>query len=247
MGQPLNLRVFDSIDLLNQELAASIAELIKKSLDHKDHFDLVLAGGNSPRALYKFLAQNYRDKIPWAKIRFYWSDERYVPPNDPQSNYVMARVALLDQIPINPSNIFPMPTNYADPIDAAVAYEKALRSQYDSERPQFDLTLLGLGEDCHVASLFPSAPNLAEQNRWVVASTSPKEPFQRLSLTLPAINASNNIYFLVTGENKAEPLKQVLSKDSIKIEDCPARGVNPSNGEAMWWVDKAAARLIEGA
>jgi 6-phosphogluconolactonase len=247
MGQPLNLRIFDSTDKLNEEMAASIAELIQKSLSQREHFNLVLAGGNSPRVFYKYLAENYHDIIPWSKIRFFWSDERYVPSDDPLSNYGMAQETLLDIVPVNPANIIPMPTNYSDPVDAADAYEKVLRAQFASERPQFDLVLLGLGEDCHVASLFPHAVTLTEQTRWVVSAISPKVPIRRLSLTLPVINASNNIYFLVTGTNKAESLKRALSKESIKIEDCPARGVHPASGEPLWWVDKAAARLVVGA
>jgi 6-phosphogluconolactonase len=245
VGQPLNLRVFDTIDQLNRELAESIAGLINQSLGVKDHFNLVLAGGNTPRALYRYLAENYRNKIPWSQIRFFWSDERYVPVDDPQSNYGMAKEALLDHVPVNPSIIFPMPTDYADPADAAKAYEKVLKSQFDSERPQFNLSLLGLGEDCHVASLFPHAAILSEMTRWVASSISPKEPTRRISLTLPVINSSKNIYFLVTGENKAEPLKRVLSKDSVKIEDCPARGVHPVINEPIWWANKEAARLVE--
>ncbi|HBC46485.1 MAG TPA: 6-phosphogluconolactonase [candidate division Zixibacteria bacterium] len=245
MGQLLNLRVFDSFESLVVNLSEAISLQIKEVLSKKEHFDLVLTGGNTPRPLFKYLAQNYRDKIPWNKIQFFWSDERNVPHNDSQSNYGMAKELLLDNVPINPANIFSMPTSFATPAEAAAEYEKTLKSQFDSSAPHFDLALLGLGEDCHVASLFPHQPTLSEKSRWVVASISPKEPLQRLSLTFPVINRSEMIYFLVTGENKAEPLRRALSKERIEIEDCPARGVRPVDGEIVWWVDKKAARLVE--
>jgi 6-phosphogluconolactonase len=245
MGQLLNLRVFDSIESLVVNLSEAISLQIKEVLSKKDHFDLVLTGGNTPRPLFKHLAQNYRDKIPWNKIHFFWCDERYVPHSDPQSNYGMAKELLLDNVPINPANIFPMPTSFAAPAEAAAEYEKILKSQFDSSAPHFDLALLGLGEDGHIASLFPHAATLDERAHWVVTSLSPKEPAQRLSLTFPVINGSKMIYFMLTGESKAEPFRNALSKERIEIEDCPARGVRPVDGEIVWWVDKKAARLVE--
>lgn len=242
MGQLLNLRVYDSIESLVVNLSEAIAFHIIEVLSKQDHFDLVLTGGNTPRPLFKHLAQNYRDKIPWKKIRFYWSDERYLPQHDPQSNYGMAKELLLDYVPINPDNVFPMPTSFATPAEAAREYEKTLKSQFDSSVPYFDLALLGLGEDCHVASLFPHQVTLSEKSRWVVASLSPKKPIQRLSLTFPIINGSRVIYFLVTGDSKAAPLRRALSKEHIEIEDCPARGVKPVDGDIVWWLDKAAAK-----
>jgi 6-phosphogluconolactonase len=245
MGQHLNnLRVYDSIEALVTALSEAIARRVEEVLTEKDYFDLVLTGGNTPRPLFKYLAENYRDKIPWGKIRFYWSDERYVPHNDPQSNFGMAKETLLNHVPINPTNVFPMPTTFANPAEAANSYELLLKSNFNSLAPQFDLALLGLGEDCHVASLFPRTMQLSETQRWAVTSISPKEPLQRLSLTFPAINRSKMIYFLVTGESKAGPLSKVFSKEKIEIEDCPARGVKSIENEIFWWADKKAMRLI---
>jgi 6-phosphogluconolactonase len=245
MGQHLkNLRVHDSIETLVTAISVAITERVEEVLIKRDHFDLVLTGGNTPRPLFKHLAGNYRDKIPWEKIRFYWSDERYVPHIDPQSNFGMAKEMLLDHVPINPANVFPMPTSFSDPAEAAESYEQLLKSHFKSSVPHFDLALLGMGEDCHVASLFPNSIQLGERERWVVTSISPKEPKQRLSLTLPVIKGSKMIYFLVTGDSKAGPLNKVFSNEKIEIEDCPARAVEPTEGEIVWWVDKAAARLI---
>jgi 6-phosphogluconolactonase len=244
MDQPIEIRVFDSREGLIGAMAAQIARRIQSALRERDHFDMVLAGGDTPRPLYRHLAENYHEKIPWGKIRFFWSDERYVPHDAPHSNYGMARETLLEHVPIDRSNIFPIPTSYDDPAAASDEYEMLLKRKFNSEWPHFDLTLLGLGEDCHIASLFPHSMTLGEQVRWVVTSLSPEEPVQRLSLTLPAINGSKKIYFLVTGVHKAEAVMRALSKQRIEIEDCPARGVRLSDGDLIWWLDtEAAAKL----
>ncbi len=245
MDKSVDIRVFESIDKLVEALAAVIADCIQDVLEEKDLFDIVLAGGRTPLPLYTHLAENYRDIIPWEKIRFFWSDERYVPHNDPQSNYGMARKTLLDYVQINEANVFPFSTSYDDPAAASDAYEMLLKRLFDSEWPHSDLTLLGLGENCHIASLFPHTVTLGEQVRWVVTSLSPEKPVQRLSLSFPVINASKRIFFFVTGAHKAEAMKRVLSKEQIEIEDCPARGVRPTAGEIIWWLDKEAAAEIK--
>lgn len=244
MGKLLNVKIYDSPQKLVELLALAIFDNIAQTLKSKDHFDLCLTGGETPGPLYKYLAENYRDKIPWDKIRFYWSDERYVPHNSPQSNFGLAKRTLLNHVPIEPANVFPMPTSFSDPAEASDTYQKLLESQFDSEWPRFDLNLLGLGDNCHIASLFPHTVTLGEQVRWVITSISPQEPTQRLSLTFPALNASHLIYFMVTGARKAEAVINALSDERIEIEDCPARGVKPTDGELVWWLDKDAARLL---
>ncbi len=244
MVKLLNVKIYDSPDKLVEPLSAAIANHITKTLRAKDHFDLCLTGGDTPGPLYKYLAENYRDKIPWEKIRFFWSDERYVPHNSPQSNFGLAKRTLLNHVPIEPANVFPMPTAFSDPAEASDIYQKLLESQFSSEWPRFDLNLLGLGDNCHIASLFPHTVTLGERIRWVVTSISPKEPIQRLSLTLPVLNASRLIYFMVTGTKKAEAVKNALSSDRIELEDCPARGIKPTDGELIWWLDKDAASLL---
>jgi 6-phosphogluconolactonase len=244
MDKPVAIKIFDSLDKLVGALASQIADDVQSVLEEKEHFDMVLAGGKSPRPLYEHLAKYYSEKIAWEKIRFFWSDERYLPPDDPRSNYGMARESLLDHVPINKANIFPFQTSYDDPAEASDAYEKLLKGLFNSEWPHFDLMLLGLGEDCHIASLFPHTVTLGEQVRWVVTSLSPEEPVQRLSLTLPVISGSKKICFLATGARKTEAVKRVLSMERIEIEDCPARGVRPTAGEIFWWLDKEAAKSV---
>ncbi len=243
MGQRVIVRISSSVDDLAAAVAAAISAEIANTLKRKAYFDLVLAGGETPRSLYQYLAEYYPDSIPWGKINFFWSDERWVPHDDPESNYRMARETLLDHVQIDSRRVFPIPTGTDDPISAAASYESLLKTHFDSEWPHFDLMLLGLGRDCHVASLFPGSDALRESKRWVVPSISEIPPAQRLTLSLPAINGSVKIYFMVAGIEKAVPISSALSSGQIPVEDCPARGVSPTDGEVIWWLDNLAAAL----
>ena len=224
-------------------MASHLAELINKASATKDYFNLVLSGGETPRELYKILAKEYRKKIPWLKIRLYWGDERFVPHDDPDSNYRMAKETLLMDMPIPSENVFPMPVVQPTANDAAIFYESLLKSQFDGPWPHFDLILLGLGADCHTASLFPNSSAIYEQKRWVVATQHPLTSQLRLSLTLPVLNQASNIYFLVRGKDKAEALKKATT-DPPDPGSCPASGVRPADGELSWWADWEAADLI---
>jgi 6-phosphogluconolactonase len=170
----------------------------------------------------------------------FWGDERYVPPEDPRSNFGMAKQALLDHVSCPAAHIHRMPTRFADADAAAREYERTLRSCFDGEWPGFDLALLGLGEDGHTASLFRGSLALAEKTRWVVATQAPAEPRVRLTLTLPALIGAAAIHVLVAGANKAPALAHVLDGvgDWIRY---PAAGVRLGTGTVTWWVDRDAA------
>jgi len=200
---------------------------------------LVLSGGNTPRTLYGLLASEFRDQIPWADVHVFWGDERYVSPDDPDSNYRMAKETLLDHVPCPPGNIHPMPTHFRSADAAARDYEKTLRSCFGGEWPHFDLSLLGLGEEGHTASLFPGSPALGELTRWVVAVETVADPPLRLTLTLPALTRAANIYVLVAGSNKASALHHVLS--GVPDPNAyPAAGVRTTEATLIWWVDREA-------
>lgn len=238
-GVKPEIKIFDTIEAQNQATAAAIIKLIAHTLSDNTTFSLVLAGGNTPRQLYEVICAQHRRSVAWKKVRFYLGDERYVPHDHRQSNFRMIRESLLSKLPVPSENIFPMPINYTVIADAARAYESILRSHFNSDWPQFDLALLGLGADCHTASLFPGSPVLAEQTRWVAAATADKEPRQRLTLTLPAINHAKNIFFVVDGSEKAAAVKKALAADAEPI--CPAAMVRPESGLTTWWLDKMAA------
>ncbi len=141
-------------------------------------------------------------RTPWERVHLFWGDERYVPHDDPASNYRMARESLIAHVPIPAENVHPMPTDLPQPEKAAEAYEAELRRFFGTGAPGFDLQLLGLGVEGHTASLFPGSPALEEKERWVAAVVAPAKPPQRLTLTLPVLNQGRNTLFLVTGADK---------------------------------------------
>jgi 6-phosphogluconolactonase len=214
------------------EAAASwTAERITIAVSARWACYLALAGGETPRGCYERLAlPPYRETVPWASVFVYWSDERQVPLDDPASNYAMAKAALLDHVPIPPDHVFPL---VGDPTPAL------RRVPADaSSRPQFDLIHLGLGEDGHTASLFPGDPALREAQALVaVVLNAPKPPPERLTLTLPVINAARAVLFMVQGASKREALARVLRRDPA----LPASHVRPVDGELQFIVERAAA------
>ncbi|MGO9431571.1 6-phosphogluconolactonase [Rhodoblastus sp.] len=207
-------------------------------------FSVALSGGSTPRALYELLARPpYRDAFPWARSHFFWGDERFVPHDDPQSNFRMTREALLSHVPIPAENIHPVPTQGFSPEAAAAAYQRELMTFYgaeklDPKRPLFGVTLLGLGADGHTASLFPGAAALAERRRWVAAVTDAKG-LARITLTYPAIESSRRVAFLVAGKEKNAIFARLRRGDGA----LPAAHVNPV-GDLWQFVDAAAAQAL---
>lgn len=239
-----DVRIFPDVESLSRAAAQGLMDRINATVLGGGPFYLALAGGNTPRVLYRVLAADYRYEIPWEQVHVFWGDERYVPPDDTRSNYGMARETLLDHVPIPAKNIHPMPTDYAEPGDGARAYERTLQNYFSLPWPRFNLVLLGLGSDGHTASLFPGSSALEEKERWVVAAKGPAEPRQRLTLTLPVLTHSDQIYFLVAGADKAQALRRALA-DAPDPRNCPAAGVRLGHASVVWWADRAAAALVE--
>jgi 6-phosphogluconolactonase len=206
----------------------------------KDTFRVSLSGGSTPKTLYELLASDeFRSRFPWQLVSWYWGDERFVPYDDPESNYRMTRAAMLAKAPVPRQNIHPVPTD-GTPQEAARRYEQTLQQAYgatvlDPARPLFDVTLLGLGPDGHTASLLPEDPVLEERERWV-AVVSHGRPEIRITMTYPVIESSRRVAFLVTGREKAAVLKAIRAGGS----QLPAARVRPL-GELIWFIDRAAA------
>jgi 6-phosphogluconolactonase len=237
-----DLRVCADLADLSRQAGDAAVSTINDAVRTSGTCSIVLSGGSTPRTLYQLLASDFRNRIPWANVHIFWGDERYVAPEDPGSNYRMAREALLDHVPCPPANIHPMPTHYPSPDVAAREYERTLRNHFVGEWPHFDLVLLGIGDDGHTASLFPGSLGLAERTRWVVAAQAPVEPQSRLTLTLPALTTGSAVHVLVSGAAKAEALRHVLkgAGDWIKY---PAAGVRLGTASVIWWADREAAAL----
>jgi 6-phosphogluconolactonase len=235
-----DVRVFPEINELSLRAAEAAVKTINDAVHANGRCSLVLSGGSTPRPLYRLLASRFREQISWAHVHMFWGDERYVPADDAHSNFRMAKEALLDHVPCPAANIHPMPTTLSAPEAAARDYEATLKSYFAGRPPTFDLLLLGLGPEGHTASLFPGSPALEETTRWVLAVTAPADPPMRLTLTFPVLNRTANIYFLVTGSNKARALHHVLT-GTADPHRFPAAGVRIASGTLIWWVDREAA------
>ncbi len=206
-----------------------------------DDFVLSLSGGSTPKRLYSLLADAaYVDRFPWGHAEFTFGDERFLPPDDPASNAHMATEAMFSRAPLPPENVHRVSTVGISPEAAASEYEATLRRLYgadtlDPARPLFEVTLLGLGEDGHTASLIPGQKVLQERTRWVQAVPEGR-PETRITLTYPAIDSSRFVVFLVQGEGKRAVLDRILSGD----DTLPASRVRPV-GSVLWMLDRAAA------
>lgn len=233
------LKKFCDLDELSAAAAENIVRLIVGSVSRKGSFSVALSGGNTPRTLHHLLATRYRNEIPWENVSVFFGDERYVPHTDEQSNYLMARETLLNLVPIPSGNIHPIPTDFVGPEKAAEAYEAELRSAFGNGENSFDLLLLGMGKEGHTASLFPGLPALDENRRWVLPVEVPAVPAKRISLTFPILNRSSAVYFLVAGGDKSGSLAKVLDSGG-DVHIYPAKGVIPSSGRVVFWVDSAA-------
>jgi 6-phosphogluconolactonase len=237
-----DVRIYSGPETTCVALAEAVAELVNGCQAACPRLTVALSGGESPRRLYQILAQAYRDRLPWHKLHFFWGDDRFVPREDPRSNYKLAQEALLSQVPVPPAHVHPMPTFFKDAGQAAAEYEATLKEYFSPPWPRLDLILLGLGPEGHTASLYPHSPALTRQDRWVMAVEALADPPLRLTLTLPVLNNAAQVWFLVTGEEKREALARALGPGTDP-QDCPAAAVRPWDGELVWWVDEAAVGL----
>jgi 6-phosphogluconolactonase len=229
---------------LAEEGARRFVALAGAAIKQHEGFYVALSGGSTPRALHERLARQHRGDVDWERVFVFWGDERYVPPDDAESCYRMARETLLDHVPIPAANIFLVPTVGSTPEAAARAYAETLTAALGAT-PRFDLVFLGMGPDGHTASLFPGQPEVrAPSGELVVAvHDAPKPPPTRLSCTYRVLNAAANVVFLVGGADKAAALRDVL-RGPPDVARLPAQGVRPEAGALAWLVDAAAASRL---
>ncbi len=238
-----NLKVYPSVSELNKGAAEFIIAIASKSIAERGRFIISLSGGLTPQKLYALLAElPYREQINWMQTFIFWGDERCVSLNDNRNNAHMAKKILLDKVNIPNSKIHPIPV-YLPPAEAAATYEKGLKDFFKDEAPQFDLILLGLGVNGHTASLFPETKVIDDRAEGVRQVYVEEEREFRISMTAPLINRARRILFLVSGDNKAEILKKVLTAP-YQPDKFPAQLIKPKDGELCWYVDDSAASLI---
>lgn len=240
------LRILPDLEAVSREAAKRFAVAAGRAVGARGRFTVALSGGATPLALFRLLAASpLREILPWDRTQVFFGDERCVPPEDPASNYGVARALLLSRVPIPPGNIHRM-RGEEDPARAAAAYEAELRAAFGLEGggvPRLDLILLGLGEDGHTASLFPGSPALRETSRLVAAPFVERLSAYRLTLTLPVLNAAREVLVLVSGSEKAEALRESLEGPGSP-EPLPIQQVKPREGSLTYLVDAAAARLL---
>lgn len=234
------LEVLSNRETLTQRALEVVCAKIEAAIESHQFCTLVLAGGSTPKSLYVALATQ---DLPWEKIHIFWGDERYVPPDHPDSNERMARLAWLDHVPIPPAQIHPMPTLSQNPAKDAAEYEVELQrffGQSGGGFPSFDIILLGIGDDAHTASLFPQTAALTVEDRWVTVGEKDGQP--RITLTVPLINHARCVLFLVAGDSKQPALTHIFSPEEDP-QTYPARLIQPQ-GELWWLLDVAAGQNL---
>lgn len=247
-----NLSIFDSEDELAVSLAKYTADLSEKFVKERGSFTVVLSGGSLIKSLRKLLEPQYADSIDWSKWHVFWVDERVVPKDHPDSNYKLAYDGFLSKVPILPGHVYAI--NDALPAEgAADDYETCLKqlvktnvvaTSQASGFPKFDLQLLGMGPDGHVASLFPGHPLVKEDKKWVTfIKDSPKPPPERITFTFPVINSSAYIALVVCGGGKATAVKTALGGGNQTSDMLPVQMVSPED-ELKWFLDKEATAML---
>ncbi|CAB4295399.1 unnamed protein product [Prunus armeniaca] len=250
------LRVHESLDELSTDLADYIAELSEASVKERGVFAIALSGGSLIGLMGKLCEAPYNKTVDWAKWYIFWADERVVAKNHADSNYKLAKDRLLSKVPIIPSHVHSI-NDTVSAEEAADDYEFVIRQLVKSrvisvsdisDCPKFDLILLGMGPDGHVASLFPNHSALEEKDEWVTFITdSPKPPPERITFTLPVINSASNVAIVATGDSKAEAVHLAVDDVGSDSPSVPAGVAQPLKGKLVWFLDKAAASKLEGS
>jgi 6-phosphogluconolactonase len=243
MSEP-KIIVLDDAQALHKRAAEEIAHLSGDAICTHAEFTFCLSGGSTPAAVYELLGSRFLLSVDWNEVHFFWGDERCVPPDNEKSNYAMTQRTMLSKLPVKPSQIHRI-RGEDPPTEAARAYEEEIANHFGSAGfPRFDLTLMGLGDNSHTASLFPHNPALHETHR-IALAVEVDDPTQRhrVTLTAPVFNQAANVIFLVSGASKAQAVWNVL-KGPRNPEEFPAQLITPKNGELIWLLDRAAASKI---
>ncbi len=239
-----NILVFDDAEEVARAATRRFIELGKAAIVANGRFSVALAGGSTPKRVYELLAsEEFNGQLDWARVYIFFGDERCVPPEHHDSNYRMAREALLAHVMLPLENVHRM-AGEGDAVANARLYEDELQEFFnDAQWPEFDLVMLGMGDDGHTASLFPGSLALKEEGAWVTANWVEKFNTFRITLTAPAINHAAHVMFIVTGAGKADRLPEVLNGPR-EPERLPSQLIKPTPGTLEWFTDKAAAAKL---
>lgn len=240
-----DIRVYANLEELSRAAADLFQQTVSDRAAKGERAYIAVSGGSTPKRLYELLGTPpWSKEIHWSCVELYWVDERPVPQDSPESNYRLVEEALLNEVPLPPTSVHPIPTEIGSPQAAAEAYAADLKAVPETADgwPRFDLIFLGMGDDGHTASLFPQSPALSETQRFAVANPVAKLGVDRITLTYPVINHAAHVVFLVSGAGKAEVLNDVLHAPR-DITALPSQGIQPEDGDLTWLVDEAAYAL----
>ncbi len=238
------IHVYKSTSELITAIAEYVIEIAQDVISLRGEFSFVLSGGSSPELLYrKLAASEYRNQLDWSKVNFFFGDERYVPSDHPQNNAKMARELLFDPLNISASRIYAVNTSLS-PDNAAKDYTAQITSHFGVKKLQFDLILLGLGDNAHTASLFPYTDVLNDQSVSVQAVFLKQQNTHRITMTAPLINQAHNIAYLVFGKGKAEAVHHILESE-FDPQQYPAQLIKSERENLQWYLDEDAASLLK--
>lgn len=236
--------IYKTVSNLIKATADFVVTVAQHAISLHGEFNIVLSGGNSPKKLYELLASSdYNQRIEWSKVNFFFGDERYVPAHDPQNNAFMAQRTLFDPLNIDQSRIFRMDTSLS-PEDSAKNYDAVIAQHFKGKEIQFDLILLGLGDNSHTASLFPHTTVLTDPTVSVQSVFLHEQNVYRITMTAPMINQAKDVAFLVYGQAKAEAVRHVL-EDAFDPQKYPAQLIKLASGDLHWFIDEAAASRLK--
>jgi 6-phosphogluconolactonase len=238
------IKKFKTLLEVAENLAARIFSVVEGKSSKSDNTFIAISGGNTPKALFSVLAEEYNDRLNWEKIHFFWVDERCVPPEDQESNYGMTKKFLFDKIEIPDENIHRIKGENI-PEKEAGRYSAEIDEyiKYKSKLPNFDLIILGIGTDGHTASIFPNQIKLLNSEDVCAVGLHPQSGQKRVTLTGRVINNADNVFFMITGEDKAKVVSDIIKK-SKGFEKYPAAHVDPLHGKYEWYTDSSALSLL---
>ncbi|WP_192347219.1 6-phosphogluconolactonase [Algoriphagus sp. Y33] len=236
----MTLKIYDT----KEQVAKEFSEYFKKLAETDRTIHVALSGGSTPKIIFDYLAAHFGNEINWSRIKFYWGDERCVAPTDAESNYKMTADHLLSKIDIPSFNIFRV-LGENDPAGEAERYSQILDTELPkiNDIPQFDLVMLGMGDDGHTVSIFPDSISLWDAKENCVVATHPDSGQKRVTITGKIVNNAKSIAFLVTGSGKAEKVQEIIKKEK-DFASYPANLVQPLHGELIWFMDHDAAKGI---
>lgn len=237
----MNISVYSS----KESLAEEFAYVLKEMSDTGEKIHVALSGGSTPKVIFDYIAEELGEEILWDNINFYWGDERCVPPTDSESNYKMTVEHLLSKIDMPEENIFRV-KGENDPKEEAIRYSKVLDKELPKVNgiPQFDLVMLGLGDDGHTVSIFPNSIKLWDAKENCIVAVHPDSGQKRVTITGKIVNNAKAVAFLVTGANKAEKVKEIVMLEG-DYEKYPASLVKPESEDLTWYLDKEAAKYLD--